>query len=333
MIIVTGAAGFIGSHLVHALNERHERNILAVDDLQQGDKFHHLADALIADYIDLADFLPALEARHFGKITAVLHQGACSDTMNHDGRYMMNNNYRYSLRLLDWCQQHKVPFLYASSAAVYGASKQFIEQPEYERPLNVYGYSKLLFDQVVRRRLNDLAAPVVGLRYFNVYGPHEQHKGRMASVAFHHYRQMNQHGYVQLFEDSHGYASGEQRRDFIEVGDVVKVNLFFLDSAFSQPLSGVFNCGTGRAQTFNDIAVTTINTLRQLKGDTVLTLQEMVEQQLLRYIPFPPGLKEKYQAYTQADIRQLREVGYSASFATVEQGVARYVRQLYSSPV
>jgi ADP-L-glycero-D-manno-heptose 6-epimerase len=253
--------------------------------------------------------------------------------MNHDGRYMMNNNYRYSLRLLNWCQQHKVPFLYASSAAVYGASKQFIEQPEYERPLNVYGYSKLLFDQVVRLRLNALTAPVVGLRYFNVYGPHEQHKGRMASVAFHHFQQMNQHGYVQLFEGSHGYAPGEQRRDFIEVGDVVKVNLFFLDNTCSQPVSGVFNCGTGRAQTFNDIAVATINTLRELQGEAALTLQQMVEQQLLRYIPFPPGLEEKYQAYTQADIRQLREVGYSASFATVEQGVAQYVKKLYSSPV
>jgi ADP-L-glycero-D-manno-heptose 6-epimerase len=333
MIIVTGAAGFIGSNLVHALNQRHESDILAVDDLQQGDKFHHLVDALIADYIDIQDFLTALEAGRFGKITAVLHQGACSDTMNHDGRYMMNNNYRYSLRLLNWCQQHKVPFIYASSAAVYGASKQFIEQPEYERPLNVYGYSKLLFDQVVRRRLNDLTAPVVGLRYFNVYGQHEEHKGRMASVAFHHFQQLRQHGYVQLFEGSHGYAHGAQRRDFIEVGDVVKVNLFFLDSALSQPVSGVFNCGTGRAQSFNDIALTTINTLRQLQGQGSISLQQMVEEQLLRYVPFPPGLKEKYQAYTQADINQLREVGYSASFATVEQGVAQYVRQLYSPSV
>jgi ADP-L-glycero-D-manno-heptose 6-epimerase len=277
--------------------------------------------------------LPALEAGRFGKITAVLHQGACSDTMNHDGRYMMNNNYRYSLRLLDWCQQHRVPLIYASSAAVYGASRQFVEQPEFERPLNVYGYSKLLFDQVVRRRLNDLTAPVVGLRYFNVYGAREEHKGRMASVAFHHAEQLRQNGYVTLFEGSHGYAHGAQRRDFIEVGDVVKVNLFFLDTVCSQPVSGVFNCGTGRAQAFNDIASTTINTARQLQGQERLTLEQMVEQQLLRYVPFPPGLKEKYQAYTQADINPLREVGYSASFASVEQGVAQYVKQLYSPRV
>lgn len=335
--VVTGGAGFIGSNLVQALNQRGIDNILVVDDLTQGDKFRNLVDAKIADYLDLSEFLPRLEAGQFGKITALLHQGACSDTMNHDGRYMLDNNYRYSLRLLEHCQAQRVPFLYASSAAVYGASTQFVEDPAFEAPLNVYGYSKLLFDQVLRQRGQSLQASVVGLRYFNVYGPREQHKGRMASVAFHHFQQFKAEGTVKLFEASHGYPNGGQERDFVYIDDVCQVNLYFLDQALQRqqqglpPLAGVFNCGTGRAQPFNDIALTTVNTVRVASGASALSLDEMVAQGLLHYVPFPPGLKEKYQAHTQADLTQLRAAGYSQHFMTVQQGVERYVTSLMSS--
>ncbi|MGB2817423.1 MAG: ADP-glyceromanno-heptose 6-epimerase, partial [Burkholderiaceae bacterium] len=212
-IVVTGAAGFIGSNLVKALNDRGVRDIIAVDNLENAAKFRNLVDCEIADYIDKNDFRGRLAAGAFGPIEAVMHQGACSDTMETDGHYMMENNYRYSVDLLDWCQQRKVPFVYASSAAVYGMGPVFREDPANERPLNVYGYSKFLFDQVVRRRLANVTAPVVGLRYFNVYGPRESHKGRMASVAFHHFNQFQADGKVRLFEASHGYANGEQRRD------------------------------------------------------------------------------------------------------------------------
>lgn len=332
-VVVTGAAGFIGSNLVKALNQRGEHDIVAVDDLSQGEKFRNLLGAQLADYFDQREFLSLLESGRLGEVKAVLHQGACSDTMNHDGKYMLENNYRYSLRLLDWCQQARVPFIYASSAAVYGASEQFIENPAFERPLNVYGYSKLLFDQIVRRRLGRLKAPVVGLRYFNVYGPHEQHKGRMASVAFHHFHELKQHGQVKLFEASHGYANGAQQRDFIHVEDVCRVNMYFLDRATHEPLtaqsvSGVFNCGTGRAQPFNDVAVTTINTWRTLQGEPALPLEALVEKELVHYVPFPDGLKEKYQAHTQADLTQLRATGYQEDFMSVQQGVEHYVRWL-----
>lgn len=328
-IIVTGAAGFIGSHLLRVLNTHAEREIIAVDDLTHGDKFRYLVQADIAEYIDMHECLALLEAGKLGAVRAVLHQGACSDTMNHDGRYMMENNYRYSMRLLDWCQYQRVPLIYASSAAVYGPSTQFSEAPQYEQPLNVYGYSKWLFDQAVRRRLGQLTAPVVGLRYFNVYGPNEEHKGRMASVAYHHYQQFNQHGYVTLFEGSHGYPDGGQLRDFIHVEDVGRVNWYFLQRAWQQPVSGVFNCGTGRAQPFNDIALTTVNTLRSLQGQPSLSLTDMVQKGLVRYVAFPPGLKEKYQAFTQADLHQLRAVGYAQAFMTVQQGVEHYVRTLH----
>ena len=326
-IIVTGAAGFIGSNIVKALNERGETDIIAVDNLKRADKFRNLVDCEIADYLDKDDFLGRLLAGDFdGDVAAVFHEGACSDTMESDGRYMMENNFRYSQDLLDWCLDQEVPFLYASSAATYGASREFREERAYESPLNVYGYSKFLFDQIVRQRLSQanssVNSQVAGFRYFNVYGPRESHKGRMASVAFHHYHQFLAEGKVRLFEGADGYAAGEQKRDFVYVGDVVKVKLFFLDHPEK---SGIFNLGTGRAQSFNELAAANVNSCRALKGEPKLPLAELIKQGLIEYIPFPEALKGKYQSFTQADLTHLRNAGYEAPFADVETGVACYV--------
>lgn len=325
-IVVTGAAGLIGSNIVRALNLRGETGILAVDNLSRADKFRNLVDCDIADYIDKEDFRTALDAGAFdGEIAAILHQGACSDTMQTDGRYVMENNYRYSADLLAYCQAESVPLIYASSAAVYGAGPVFKEGRENERPLNVYGYSKFLFDQLVRRRWEDNTAQVVGLRYFNVYGPREAHKERMASVAFHCFNQYRETGKVKLFEGSGGYAAGEQHRDFISVEDVVKVNLFFLDHPGK---SGIFNCGTGASQTFNDVAMATVNALRIAEGKDALSLAELKSQGIIEYVAFLPGLKSKYQSYTEADPSALRAIGYSAPFFDVAIGVTRYVEWL-----
>jgi len=323
VIIVTGAAGFIGSNLVHALNRRGETDIVAVDNLQRADKFRNLVDCEIADYVDKREFVADL-SRHAGA-RAIFHQGACSDTMETDGRYMMENNFRYSMALLEHALAHRIPYIYASSAAVYGGSKRFVEEREFERPLNVYGYSKFLFDQVVRRRLPSAASQVVGLRYFNVYGPREAHKGRMASVALHNAGEFRANGKVELFGGWDGWGAGEQSRDFIHVDDVVAVNLHFLDHPQA---SGVFNVGTGRAQPFNDVACTVVNTMRRLAGEPELERAELVARGLLGYKPFPDALKGKYQSFTQADVSRLRAAGYRAPFATVQQGVARYVEWL-----
>ena len=324
--IVTGAAGFIGSRLVAALNRAGISDILAVDNLQSADKFRNLVDCEILDYLDKRDFLERLGAGQFeGSVETVFHQGACSDTMQNDGRYMMDNNYRYSRALLDWCQDEEVPFLYASSASVYGAGRVFAEARANEGPLNVYGYSKFLFDQHVRQRLAGRSAQIIGLRYFNVYGPNERHKGRMASVAFHAFNQFRAEGKVKLFVGSDGYGDGEQRRDFVHVDDVVAVNLHFLEHG---DVSGVFNCGTGRAQSFNDIATAVVNTVRAARGEAALALPELVAQGLVEYVPFPPQLLGKYQSYTQADLAQLRAAGYAGAFQSVEQGVAAYVQDL-----
>lgn len=326
MIIVTGAAGFIGANLVKALNERGETAIIAVDNLTRADKFRNLVDCEIADYLDKSDFLRLIREDAFeSDIEAVLHQGACSDTMESDGRYMMENNFRYSVALLEYCQDRDVPFLYASSASVYGAGRTFREERQFEAPLNVYGYSKFLFDQYVRRHWDDLSAQVVGFRYFNVYGPREAHKGRMASVAFHFFNQYRTAGKVKLFEGSDGYGNGEQIRDFVSVEDVVKVNLFFLDHPRR---SGIFNLGTGRGQTFNDVAVATVNACRAGEGKPALTLPELVAQGIVEYVTFPAALQGKYQSYTQADTQALRRAGYEAPFLSVETGVAQYVNHL-----
>jgi ADP-L-glycero-D-manno-heptose 6-epimerase len=321
-LIVTGAAGFIGSNLVKALNARGVVDIVAVDNLTQADKVPNLSDLEISDFIDKQDFIDMLRGGLDGDFAAVLHQGACSDTMESDGRYMMENNYRYSLDLLDWTQERGIPFIYASSASVYGGGKVFAEARENEAPLNVYGYSKFLFDQVVRRRLPASASQVAGFRYFNVYGPREAHKGRMASVAFHFFNQYLAEGRVRLFEGSGGYGPGEQIRDFISVDDVVRVNLFFLDHP---EISGIFNVGTGRAQSFNEVARATVNAIRRSRGETPLSLDEMLAAGAIEYVPFPPQLVGKYQSYTQADMGALRKAGYKHAFLDVAEGVGRYV--------
>jgi len=312
MIIVTGGAGFIGSNLVKALNERGCDDILVVDDLTDGTKFVNLADCAIADYEDKDTFIEAVEAGKGpgGTVEAIFHQGACSTTTEWDGRFMMENNYRYSKTLLHYCLERKIPFLYASSAAVYGQGPGFREEPRYEKPLNVYGYSKLLFDQYVRRLLPRAQSQVVGFRYFNVYGPREQHKGNMASVAFHHNNQILNGGRVRLFEGCDGYGDGEQRRDFIYVGDVAEANLWFLDHP---DRSGIFNLGTGRSQTFNEIAHAVID----FHGGGEI-----------EYIPFPDHLQGRYQSFTEADLSALRAAGYDRPFRSVQEGVRAYLEWL-----
>jgi ADP-L-glycero-D-manno-heptose 6-epimerase len=327
MIVVTGAAGFVGSNIVRGLNRRGHTNILAVDDLTDGDKFVNLVGGQIADYMHKDDFRRGVLEGFLPGVRAVFHQGACSDTTERDGRFMMDNNYRVTLELFEYCQSHKIPFIYASSAAVYGAGPVYVEDLANERPLNVYGYSKFLFDQVLRARMSSLTAQVVGLRYFNVYGPQEQHKGRMASVAFHNMNQFQAEGHVRLFGGWDGYADGGQMRDFISVDDVVDVNLHFLEHS---KVSGIFNCGTGRAQPFNDVASAVVNAMRGIQGKPALSLEDLVKQGMLRYVEFPEDLKGRYQSYTQADVTALRKAGFTAPMRDVQTGVTEYVQALHA---
>lgn len=314
MIIVTGGAGFIGSNLVLALNLRGFDDVLVVDNLENGIKYRNLLDCKICDYLDKSSFLQQIQQNTFAldNIKAIFHQGACSSTTEWNGRYMMENNYTYSKQLLHFCNKHKIPFIYASSAAVYGNDTNFLEEPQFEAPLNVYGYSKFQFDQYVRSISEQLDSQVVGLRYFNVYGPRETHKASMASVAFHLNNQIKQNGAVKLFAGYAGYADGEQRRDFIYVDDVVDLILWFFDHP---SISGIFNAGTGRSQTFNDVA------------NAVLNFHKRGQ---IEYIPFPEHLKGCYQSFTQANIEKLRSVGCQQVFKTVEQGVELYMKWLNS---
>lgn len=311
MIIVTGAAGFIGSNIIRGLNQIGITNILAVDDLTDGRKYRNLAVANFSDYMDFKDFLHYIEHnKKFSdqKIEAIFHEGACSDTTEWNGAYMMKNNYEFSKIVLHYCLDYQIQFIYASSAAVYGANTDFNDQDLHQLPLNVYGYSKWKFDQYVQPYLNlkNLASQIVGLRYFNVYGPHENHKNKMASVAFHLMNQLENGITVKLFSGCDGYGDGEQERDFIYIDDVVNMNLWFLKHPKK---SGIFNCGTGKARSFNAIA----KKLIQLNNSGKL-----------EYIPFPDNLKGAYQSFTQANLTALRAAGFHDEFSSLESGLEKY---------
>ncbi|MCP9268204.1 ADP-glyceromanno-heptose 6-epimerase [Xenorhabdus sp. XENO-1] len=308
MIIVTGGAGFIGSNIVKALNDEGYKDILVVDNLKDGTKFVNLVDLDITDYMDKEDFIASIVAGDdFGDIDAIFHEGACSSTTEWDGKYMMDNNYQYSKDILHYCLERQIPFLYASSAATYGGrSDNFIEERQYEKPLNVYGYSKFLFDQYVRDILPQADSQICGFRYFNVYGPREGHKGSMASVAYHLNNQIHQGQNPKLFAGSEHF-----QRDFISVGDVAAVNLWF----WKNSVSGIFNCGTGRAESFQAVA-------------DAVTEFHTEKSPVVEYIEFPEKLKGRYQSFTQADLTKLRDAGYDKPFKTVAEGVTEYMQWL-----
>ncbi len=329
MIIVTGGAGFIGANIVKALNDEGRRDILVVDNLEQADKFKNLVDCEIANFMDKREFRQRLLANTIAEdIQIVFHEGACSDTMATDGRYVMDNNYTYSRELLSFCVRQNAQFIYASSASVYGDNQHFAETVKNEKPLNVYAYSKWLFDQHVRTLLPQPKIQIVGLRYFNVYGSREQHKGRMASVAYHFYHQYLQNGFVNLFEGTDGYANGEQRRDFVFADDVAAVNLHF---AVNPDVCGVYNVGTGKCASFNNVGLAVVNTLRGSQQKKPLTLLQAIKAEELRYVPLPAALNGKYQSFTEADLKGLRASGYDREFHDVEQGVRKYLNRLAST--
>ncbi len=315
MIIVTGGAGFIGNNLIRGLNEKGRDDILVVDDLTDGTKFRNLVGSQFKDYWDTNDFSAFVTANRLfpEKVDAVFHQGACTNTMEWDGRYMMQNNYVYSKDLLHYCLDHGIPFIYASSASVYGTGRNFKEIQKNESPINIYGYSKYLFDEYVRRVVRNAKSRIVGLRYFNVYGPREQHKQTMASVAFHFNQQLLTTGRVKLFTGNGGYADGEQRRDFIFVNDIVAVNLW----CFNQTkITGIYNVGTGKSRSFNDVARTIIDW--HGRGE-------------IEYIDFPAHLKNSYQSFTEANISALRNAGYQHEFLSLEDGIKHYLNWLNAS--
>ena len=314
MYIVTGGAGFIGSNIVAGLNARGRSDVMVVDNLKNSTKFLNIRDLNVLDFMDKREFREQLRSGAFDNVTidAIFHQGACSDTMEYDGVYMMDNNFTYSKELFNFATKRRIPFIYASSAATYGDSTTFVEHPDNENPLNVYGYSKLLFDRYVEQHLEGVDSAVAGLRYFNVYGPREVHKGRMASMSRQLCLQLSKNGVANLFQGSGGYGDGEQRRDFIYVGDCVNINLFLAEErrADGLPFQGIYNVGTGQSRSFNDIAQTLIKILGKGK---------------VEYKPMPEVLQDKYQNFTEADITRLKSEGYDRSFTPLEEGLAAYV--------
>ena len=326
MIVVTGGAGFIGSNIVKALNRKGITDILVVDNLSNAEKVANLSKLVIRDYMDKHEFLEFVKSGNaFDRINTVFHQGACSDTMATDGKYVLHNNFTYSKSLLHFCQKHKAQFIYASSASVYGSGSEFAENRENESALNAYAWSKLLFDNYIRHLGNhpdNLGIQCVGLRYFNVYGPGEFHKARMASVAWHFNIQYREKQVVDLFAGTDGYQNGEQLRDFIYVDDVVNVNLYFMNHP---DINGIYNVGTGRAQSFNQVALAVINFHRKRQGKKIIDLQEAVDSRQINYIAMPDALVGKYQNYTEADLARLRSVGYEEDFDHIENGVNKYL--------
>jgi ADP-L-glycero-D-manno-heptose 6-epimerase len=320
MLIVTGGAGFIGSNLVHELNAHGIDNILVVDNFANTKKFQNLHGARYVDYMDKREFRRAIGENVLGadKIEAILHQGACSNTLEDDGLYMMDNNFQYSKEVLAFAIRQSAPLVYASSAAVYGLSDpgHFTPAIENERPLNIYGYSKLVFDHYVRNQiaLDQVPVNVVGLRYFNAYGPREQHKGRMASVIHHFTKQMKDSGKVRLFGGTGGYGDGEQRRDFVYVRDLARMNMFFAQIGLYAPKAGeaaksyrgVVNAGTGFSRTYNDVA----KALMAVHGAVPI-----------EYIPFPADLEGRYQHFTEADLTGLHALGYDLQPTPLEEGI------------
>ena len=316
MIVVTGSNGFIGSNLIKGLNRLGYKDIVAVDDHANRELKENIVHCDIEKYLEIDEFLKEVQKNNFDEtgLKAIFHQGACSNTMEWDSEYLYKNNLLYSKELLNLSKRSNTPLIYASSASVYGNGKVFEEKIENEEPINLYAYSKFKFDQLVREELKENKSQIVGLRYFNVYGPQEQHKNNMASVAFHLHNQLKNNDEIKLFEGSDGYEDGEQRRDFIFVEDVVKVNLWFLENT---EISGIFNVGTGRSQTFNDVANAVIDWNKKGK---------------IKYIPFPEKLKGAYQSFTEANISKLREAGYKEEFLNVQEGVKRYLDTLEGWP-
>ncbi len=310
MIIVTGGAGFIGSCLVRGLNEKGYDDILIVDNLRKSEKHLNLNRLKFRDFIQKEDFSAVLNK--LGTVDAFFHQGACSDTMEADGVYMIKNNYEYSKEMFNFCAERNIKFIYASSASVYGnGEKGFEEKGECEYPLNIYAFSKYQFDRYVRDNTGKIDNQITGLRYFNVYGPQENHKKRMASVFYHFYNQAKETGQIKVFEGSRNFI-----RDFIFVDDVVKVNLHFLENK----VSGIFNCGTGNSRSFYDVAEAVKIQFDRTSGPVSVSIKE---------IEFPDALKGKYQKYTCADLSSLRKKGgYVDDFCPIEEGMMKYYKVL-----